>query len=481
MTTVLNDALTHDALARLSTANRAFAAAYPGDSIHRQPVHTVYGGAHLFSHDLAPKLGAAALRSLKEYAPDFCTFARAIGLTGSDRLPGLPAERARLEAQLSADLEGMRRSEPRAYLAWTVYERVLEKLQREPVEDFRIDFEDGYGNRPDAEEDGHAVTNAEQVALGLERGTLPPFIGIRIKPFTEELRARGIRTLDLFLGTLLRKSGGKLPANFVVTLPKVTIPEQVVTLVELFEILERQHQLVPGALKMEIMVETTQSVIGPDGMVPLRRLVAAAGGRCVGAHLGVYDYTASCNVTALYQAPGHPACAFARHVMQVALAGTGVDISDGAVTIMPVAPHKAPEGGTLTEAQVQANLKAVHGAWKQHYDEVRRALREAYYQGWDLHPGQLATRHAAVVAFFLEGRDEAAERLQRFVEKAAQATLLGNVFDDAATGQGLLNFFLRGISCGALTESEALATGLTLDELRGRSFVKILKGRRGEA
>lgn len=481
MPTVLNDALTHEALTRLSAANHAFAAAYPGDPTHRQPVHTVYGGAQLFTHDIAAKLGAASLRVLQEYAPDFSSFARAIGLAGSEQLPGVPSECARLEARLASDLEGMRKAEPRAYLAHTVYARVLEKLKREPIEDFRIDFEDGYGNRLDSEEDGHAIFDAEQVALGMERGTLPPFIGIRIKPFTEELRARGIRTLDLFLTTLLRKSGGKLPANFVVTLPKVTIPEQVETLVTLFELLERQHQLVPGSLRCEIMVETTQSVIGPDGTVPLRRLVAAAGGRCVGAHLGVYDYTASCNVTALYQAPGHPSCAFARHVMQVSLAATGVALSDGAVTIMPVAPHKALEGGALTAVQLEANRKAVHGAWKTHYDEVRRALREAYYQGWDLHPGQLATRHAAVVAFFLEGRDEAAERLKRFVEKAAQATMLGNVFDDAATGQGLLNFFLRGISCGALTEAEAIATGLTLEELRGRSFVKILKGRRGAA
>ncbi len=481
MSTVLNDALTHDALARLSAANRAFAAAYPGDPIDRQPVHTVYGGAQLFSHDIAAKLGAAGLKGLAEYAPDFCTFGRAIGLAGAEKLPGLAGERAQLEARLAANPDGMRRSEPAAWLAHTVYERVLEKMKREPIEDFRIDFEDGYGNRPDTEEDGHAIADAEEVARGMEKGTLPPFLGIRIKPFTEELRARGIRTLDLFLTTLLRKTGGKLPAHFVVTLPKVTIPEQVETLVALFELLERQHQLAPGTLRCEIMVETTQSVIGPDGTVPLRRLVAAAQGRCVGAHLGVYDYTASCNVTALYQAPGHPSCAFARHVMQVALAGTGVAISDGAVTIMPVAPHRAPEGGALTDAQAQANRKAVHGAWKQHYDEVRRALREAYYQGWDLHPGQLPTRHAAVVAFFLEGRDEAAERLERFVAKAAQATLLGNVFDDAATGQGLLNFFLRGISCGALTEAEALSTGLTLEELRGRSFVKILKGRRGQA
>ena len=85
--------------------------------------------------------------------------------------------------------------------------------------------------------------------------------------------------------------------------------------------------------------------------------------------------------------------------------------------------------------------------------------------------------HAAVYSFFLESREEAAARLESFVEKAAQATLLGNIFDDAATGQGLLNFFLRGINCGALTEDEALATGLTLEELRGRSFVKILNPR----
>jgi hypothetical protein len=194
------------------------------------------------------------------------------------------------------------------------------------------------------------------------------------------------------------------------------------------------------------MVETTQSIFAPDGTIALPHLVRAAGGRCRGAHFGTYDYTAGCNITAAHQQPQHPACDFARHVMQVSLAGTGVTLSDR--------------------------------AWKIHYDDVRSSLRHAYYQGWDLNPAQLPTRYAAVYAFFLESRAEAAERLKTFVEKAAQATLLGNVFDDAATGQGLLNFFLRGINCGALTEEEALATGLTLEELRGRSFVKILKARR---
>jgi hypothetical protein len=89
------------------------------------------------------------------------------------------------------------------------------------------------------------------------------------------------------------------------------------------------------------------------------------------------------------------------------------------------------------------------------------------------------TRYAAVYSFFLEGLDQASLRLRSFVEKAAQATLVGDVFDDAATGQGLLNYFLRGTGCGAITLAEAKSTGLTLDELQSRSFLKILQGRRG--
>jgi hypothetical protein len=63
------------------------------------------------------------------------------------------------------------------------------------------------------------------------------------------------------------------------------------------------------------------------------------------------------------------------------------------------------------------------------------------------------------------------------MERAAQASMVGDVFDDAATGQGLLNYFLRGLSCRAITEDEALATGLTLEELKSRSFAEILKTR----
>ncbi len=452
MPSALNAENTRDLLERLSQANRQVAEAYPGERADRQPVHTVYGGAHLFSADFAQRLGLAALKTLEDHAPDPATFARAIGLPERD---GLPAR---------------------------LYPRVVEKLRFEPVEDFRIDFEDGYGHRPDAEEDGHAVAAAEAMARGLSEHVLPPFVGIRIKPLTEELRARALRTLDLFVATMLERTRGVLPKHFVVTLPKITSPEQVAALAEALELIERAGRLLPGALRIELMVETTQSIIGPHGEIALPALVAAAHGRCRGAHFGTYDYTAGCNITAMHQVPQHPACDFARHVMQVCLAGTGVTLSDGATTVMPVPPHRAAPGGpALTPEQIEKNVRAVHHAWRVHYDDVRSSLRHGFYQGWDLHPGQLPTRYAAVFAFFLEAREEAAARLEAFVGKAAQATLLGTVFDDAATGQGLLNFFLRGINCGALTEAEALATGLTIGELRGRSFVKILEARRGAA
>jgi hypothetical protein len=133
----------------------------------------------------------------------------------------------------------------------------------------------------------------------------------------------------------------------------------------------------------------------------------------------------------------------------------------------------------LTDAQRTENMQAVHAAWKRHYDNVRRSLASGFYQGWDLHPAQLTARYAAVYAFFLEGLGPAAARLRNFLQQAAQATRIGMVFDDAATGQGLLNYFLRAIACGAIIEEEAIAmTGLSLDELRSRSFLKILEARR---
>jgi len=342
-----------------------------------------------------------------------------------------------------------------------VYDRTRAKLEREPVEDFRIDFEDGFGNRPDAEEDEAAARTATEVAKAMREDLLPPFIGIRVKPMTEELKARAVRTLDLFVSTLLDASGGALPENFVITLPKITVPEQAEAFVDLLEDLEQANGLEPGRLTMELMIEATQALLDANGQSALPGLLRACRGRCTGAHLGTYDFTASANITAHYQQMDHPVCDLAKHLMTLAYAQTGIFLSDGATNVMPV-------GDTQT----------VHAAWRLAYGHIRHSLEGGYFQGWDLHPGQLAVRYAACYAFFLEGYDAASDRLSHFIDKAAQASLVGDVFDDAATGQGLLNYFLRALNCGAVTLAEVERTGLTLDEIRGRSFVKILETRR---
>jgi len=363
MQLTLNNDDTKKILEDLAAANAQFKKDYPGDSSDRQPVHTVYGGANLFKAGSAKKLGSLGQRALDTFSPNFSVFADILGFPGADRLPGTTAGLSDLQAALEKDAAAVRATNPDAWLAHTIYDRVVNKLATEPIEDSRIDFEDGYGNRPDEEEDGHAISASLEAARAMEEGTIPPFIGIRIKPFTEECRQRGFRTLDLFLTNLNEKSGGKLPDNFVVTLPKVTIPDQVSALARLLEKIEEKTDFTKGSLKLEIMIETTQSIISRGiCMVPL--LVAAGEGRCTSAIFGTYDYTATCNITAAHQTHTHAACDFARHAMQVSLAGTGVNVVDGATTIMPIGPHKAPKGESLTPQQMEENRVVVNSAWK---------------------------------------------------------------------------------------------------------------------
>lgn len=460
----------------LRSANLRFQHIYPGDKPDRQPVHTVYGGANLFKSDTCIKMGEAALRNLQTNAPDFVELANVLEINGYKSLPASKKKIDKLIKKLDKADEVKRKKDP-AWLAYTIYNRIIQKLRTEPVEDFRIDFEDGFGNRPDDEEDETAVKAAHELATGMMNKTISPFIGIRIKPFTEDHKNRGVRTLDLFLTTLFEKTNGTLPDNFVVMLPKVTIPEQVTALVRFFEILEKENDLKPGTLKMETMVEATQIIMDDDGKNPLMRIVRAGEGRCIAAHFGTYDYTASCGITAKYQTMAHPVCDFAHHMTKVALGGTGIFLSDGATNVIPVGPHR---GDKLTKKQMNENRRAVHNAWKIGYDHTMHSLINGFYQGWDLNPAQLPMRYAATYNFFLSSYDEAAFRLKTFVERAAISTLTGDIFDDAATGQGLLNFFLKALNCGALSEEEVLKTGLTLEEIRSRSFYKILQGRRGK-
>ncbi|MDX3853864.1 DUF6986 family protein [Streptomyces sp. AK02-01A] len=391
--------------ASLAPVDAELARRYPGDPGTRQPVHTVYVPGDDFTADTVRTWGDRALDALDEHAPDAASLARVLGLPGE--------------------------------LAGPVHERVRAKLASEPVEDLRIDFEDGYGARSDAEEDEDAARAARLVHEAYENGTAAPYTGIRMKCLEAAVRDRGIRTLDIFLSGLM--AAGGLPAGLVLTLPKVTYAEQVTAMVRLAEEFEKAHALEPGRIGFEIQIETSQSILAADGTATVARMIDAAGGRATGLHYGTFDYSACVGVSAAYQSSDHPAADHAKAVMQVAAAGTGVRVCDGSTNVLPVGP-----------------TAQVHEAWRLHYGLTRRALARAYYQGWDMHPAHLPTRYAAVYAFYREGLEPAAARLAGYAAKAG-----GAVLDEPATARALSGYLLRGLDCGALdTDEVARLTGL---------------------
>lgn len=398
----------------LAGADADLARLYPGDVGTRQPVHSVYVPADRFGADTVPTWGAGALNALTTYGSDAAALAVAVGLP----------------VDVVAD----------------VLPLVRRKLAAEPIEDLRIDFEDGLGLRPDGEEDDLAVAAAHAVGEASIVGHAPPFVGIRFKSLEAATRARAVRTLDLFLGALL--ATGPLPDGLAVTLPKVTSTAQVVAMDRLCERLESAHGLPAGRLRFEVQVETPQAILGPDGLATVARIVHAASGRLAGLHYGTYDYSAACGVAAAHQSLEHPAADYAKAVMQVAAAGTGVRLSDGSTNVLPV-----------------GDTAAVHSAWALHARLVRRSLERGFYQGWDLHPAQLPTRFLGTYVFYRTGLTEAATRLVAYAERAEIGVL-----DEPATARALSGYLLRGLDCGAFSEDELRNHGL--DRLRLSEYAR---------
>ena len=394
----------------LDSADAERLANYPGDRTGRQPVHTVYVPADQFHRDLVAEWGAAAAAALARHAPTAEDMAAVTGLAPE---------------QLH-----------------DVWGPVSAKLDREPIEDLRVDLEDGYGQRPDEEEDRHALAAGHAIAAAVAGNVAPPFIGIRFKSLERGTRRRGLRTLDLVLGAVL--SAGPLPGGWVVTLPKVTSVAQVAAMVEICDRLERVYGLGEGTLRFEIQVETPQAILQPDGTAGVAAMVHASAGRCTGLHFGTYDYTAGLGIAGGYQAMDHPAADHAKVVMQLAAAGTGVHISDGSTNVLPV-----------------GDRDSVHAAWALHARLVRRSLERGFYQGWDLHPAQLPTRFISTYAFFRAGLAGIGARLDAYLHGADSAVL-----DEPATAQALAAFLLRGVHCRAVAEDEITKlTGATLDTI----------------
>lgn len=401
--------------ARLEQTDALLAGSYPGDDGSRQPVHTLYVPADRFDRDLPARFGADAIAAV-DAAGGTAALAESVGL---------------------------------GHLADQLAPLVDAKLRREPIEDLRLDFEDGYGTRDDDEEDADAILAAERVAEAVAAGTATPFIGIRFKCFEAPTRRRGIRTLDRFVTTLA--AAGELPDGLVLTLPKVTTVAQVEAMVTLCERFEERLDLASGRLRFEVQMETPQLIVAADGTIPVATLLHHGAGRISALHYGTYDYSASLQIAAAYQSMEHPAADYAKQVMQVAVAETGVRLSDGSTNVIPVGEKAAD-------------------AWKLHARLVRRSLERGYYQGWDLHANQLPTRYLATYAFYREGFEAAARRLDNYLH-GSDATIM----DEPATARALARFVVRGLECGALTEDEVRSsTGASPAELTRLAHPKLV-------
>ncbi len=405
----------------LTGADIALAQRYPGDPGTRQPVHTVYVPAADADAGTPRRWGELALQLLDEHG----------------------------RADVVAEITGLGSS-----VDADVYGRVRAKLASQPVEDLRLDFEDGYGNRPDAEEDADARRAATVLLDLLESPGGPSFAGIRFKSLEAPTRRRGLRTLDIVIAALLTQktdTATALPDGFLVTLPKVTSVEQVSAMVRVCEQLERVHGLGAGSLRFEIQIETPQSILGADGTATVAGMIHAAGNRCVALHYGTFDYSAACGVAPDQQSLAHPVADHAKAVMQVAAAGTAVRLSDGSTNITPT-----------------GSPQQIHDAMRLHAQLVLRSMERAYYQGWDMHPGHLATRYLATYAFYRSGLPAAATRLSNYLRRQASG-----VMDEPATAQALAAFVVRGLHCGALDDDEVAAgTGVdrrTLEALAQRT------------
>ncbi|MFR9752919.1 DUF6986 family protein [Nocardia sp. 004] len=357
---------------------------YPGPGNRTQPIHTVYVPADRVAEETPAEWGMAAVELLDRHH-DL--------LTTLDRTDALPEVRRR--------------------------------LHHDPVQDLRIDFEDSYGLRADAEEDRAATAAGAVLAAWSRRGDGPVSSGIRIKGLASGERRRALRTLELVL-----EGAGGVPSGFVFTVPKIRSAQQVPALVQLCAGLERGYGVADGSLRFELQIESPQAILAADGSVPVAAMPALAEGRCAALHFGTYDYTAACGVAAADQALDHPAADYAKAVMQIATAQTGVWVCDGSTQIVPD-----------TDAEA---------ALRNHHRLVTRALRRGYYQGWDMHPGHLITRWLATYDFFRQAIDVAVPRLRNYLARRSD-----DIIDEPATAEALAATVLRGIGCGARRDAGA--------------------------
>lgn len=347
---------------------------YSLTKFQRLPVHVFYGGAHLFKQGVFAKMGRVALAS-----------------------------------PLAANLDP----------------QVKHKLETEPIEDYRIDFEDGFGYRSEQEELATAATAGVEFFKAARAGELPLRVGIRLKSDCRHAR----NVLTAFLKYAVE---GPLPKKFIVTQPKLEKVDEARRWREMLEHTEASFSLPGLTLRHEIMVER------PACVRTLAEIAKVCENRLDAAHFGCYDYLSSIGVPYASQNLSHPYAVNARWAMHQVFSCLDIPVSDGAVPALPTSDDPA------------ANQRALD----EHSREVERGLTEGFYCGWDLHPGQLISRYQTLYRYFHAHLPQAKARYQQFLAGQTHARANGTQFDDAATVEGLLVFLRRGLSCGAFTAKD---------------------------
>ncbi|MEM7154268.1 MAG: phosphoenolpyruvate kinase [Myxococcota bacterium] len=465
-----------DELASLDRALEARAGSNPA-IVELPPMHTVLCPADRFGPDTFTQFGITAWESMVGHGPDPHSFAMALGVYQPGQLPrsSVQAMQAR---RFREDPQALRHEDFDAWLVHAVHARVQQRLESRPVEDLRIDFEGGYGTRDDAEEDRHAKGAAESIADATERGVVSPRLGLRIKPLSRRAVGRAVRTLEVFIDTL---SGclQRQPTELVLTLPQVSLPEQVSTAAHLLSVLEQRHRWAPGLVRMELLVETTPALFDEAGRCALPRLVGAAEGRCVAVHLGSEDLARACGLAPELADGEHPLSDLARGLLRLALGRTEVTLSDSITGPLPEGPH--PLSGPLSAAQRSDNLAAVHRAWRRGHAQILHALRQGFYHGWDRHGAEIPVRCAANYRFFLLRFDEAATQLRELLTHATSAVVPDQHGSSTRHGQRLLDFVRRAHRCGAIGQVELERVGLEPAELDQPRFVELVAHRRARA
>ena len=325
--------------ARLESTDQLLETRFPGDDGRRQPVHTVYVPADRYHPDLPAQWGAAAAA---------CVEAR------RDR-GGLAAPPGWIDG-----------SPPRSPLASCA------KLAAEPIEDLRLDFEDGYGPRPDDEEDARRRGDGEPLA-----DAAPPGPRRRCRPAVQVLRGADPPPRATHPRPVPRHPARRpaaCPTGWSSRCPRSARSSQVAGHGRRSAGGSRRRRTPRRSLRFEIQVETPQLIIGADGTRPV---AAADPRRWRAGHRPALRHLRLQRLAAASPRPtrpcDHPAADFAK---QVDAGGRR--------------RHRGAPVRRLHQRAAGRRPAQVHAAWRLHAGLVRRALERGFYQGWDLHPAPAA-------------------------------------------------------------------------------------------